>query len=166
MQIQKYQSVHWTWTFAIILGLVMVALASREADSSGILDLLASGLFTSGGMMIVVGLVYTLPGTNALEIAEEGFSYRAGWRKVFCRWEQCSEFSPVKKTRFGVVANELVTFDSDNPAVQSKSVAKTTGRNAALPDTFGLSAQDLAKNMNHFRQMQLNRLQKPSQTFL
>jgi len=157
MQIQKYQSARWGWTFAIVLGLVMVAFASRASNTSGIFDILASGLFTSGGMMIVVGLVYTLPASNYLEIAEEGFCYRAGWRKVFCSWEQCSEFSPVKKTSFGVMANERVTFSSDAPA---------TGHNCVLPGTFGLSADDLARNMNQFRQMQLKRLQKPAQTFL
>ncbi len=166
MQIQKYQSFQWSWTLFIVLGLAMMGMGSQAMGVSNALDIVATGFFIAGGTMIMVGLIYTLPSSNTLEIAEDGFSYRAGWHRIFCKWEQCSEFSPWEKNLFGMTANELVTFDSDNPAAQSKTNVKATGQNAVLPGTFGLPADELARKMNHFRQMQISRLEKPVQTFL
>lgn len=166
MQIQKYQSFHWSWTLYIFLGLALLGLGAQASGVNEVLDIAATGFSIGGGAMIVIGLIYTLPTSNTLEIAEDGFSYRAGWSRVFCRWEQCSKFSKWEKQLFGLTSNELVTFDSENPAAQSKTTVKVTGQNALLPGTFGLPAEELARKMNHFRQMQLKRLEKPSQTFL
>lgn len=166
MQIQKYQSFQWSWTLFIVLGLALLGMGTQASGLSELLDIAATGFFIGGGALIMVGLIYTLPTSNTLEIAEDGFSYRAGWSRIFCRWEQCSEFSPWEKNLFGMTANELVTFNSENPKAQSKTNVKTTGQNAVLPGTFGLPADELARKMNHFRQMQIRRLEKPVQTFL
>ena len=178
MQLQKYQSFQWNWSLFILLGLGLLGLGVKTTDISQILDFAATGLLIGGGTMIVLGLFYTLPISNSLVIEEDGFSYRAGWRRVFCRWEECSEFSPKQKNLLGLIENELVTFDSENPAALSKSGVKITGeitdkttgnitgKNVALPGTFGLCADELAEKMNHFRQMQIRRQQKPFQTFL
>ncbi len=157
MQIKKYQSCRWSWTLVAVAGLTLLAAGSQIKNISDIPDIVATLLFIGGSALAMVGLVYTLPATNALEIAEEGFSYRAGWRRIFCRWEQCSEFSRQEQSLFGLTASELVIFSSDTPANSQKIV---------LPCTFGLSADELVQKMNHFRQMQLERLQKPAQTFL
>ena len=166
MQIQKYQSFQWNWSLFIVLGLALFGLGTKAYGTSDILNIAATGFYIGGGTMIMVGLMYMLPSSNSLEIEEEGFSYRSGWQKIFCRWDQCSEFSPWQKKLFGMTANELVTFNSDNPAAQSKTNVSATGRNAVLPGTFGLSADELAEKMNRFREMQIRRQQKPAQTFL
>jgi len=157
MQIQKYQSFRWSWMLAVVAGLALLVLGAQVKEVTYFTDMITTGLFTGGGLLVMVGLIFTLPSSNTLEIAEEGFSYRAGWRRIFCRWDQCSEFSRQEKNLLGLTANELVTFNSDAPAPSHSLV---------LPGTFGLSADDLARNMNDFRQMQLKRLQKPAQTFL
>lgn len=157
MQIKKYQSCRWSWTLVAVAGLALLVAGSQIKSIIDIPDIVSTLLFTGGSALTMVGLIYTLPATNALEIAEEGFSYRAGCRRIFCRWEQCSEFSRQEQNLFGLTANELVAFNSDTPA---------NGQKIVLPCTFGLPADELAQKMNHFRQMQLERLQKPAQTFL
>lgn len=166
MQIQKYQSFQWNWSVFVALGLALIGLGAGTKGVSDAMDVVATGFLIGGGVVTMVGLMYMLPSSNSLEIEEDGFSYRSGWQRVFCRWEQCSEFSPWQKEVFGYKANELVTFNSENPAAQSKTNIKTTGRNAVLPGTYGLSAKELADRMNQFRHMQMQRLQKPSQTFI
>ncbi len=166
MQLQKYQAFQWNWSLFIVLGFALLGMGSQAMGASKLLDIAATGFYIGGGTMIMVGLMYMLPSSNSLEIEEDGFSYRSGWQRIFCRWDQCSEFSSWQKNLFGMTANELVTFNSDNPAAQSKTNQKTTGCNAVLPGTFGLSADDLAEKMNQYRKMQINRQQKPVQTFL
>jgi hypothetical protein len=119
---------------------------------------------SAGGMMIMVGLIYTLPTSNSLEIEDSGFSYRAGWRRVFCRWEDCSEFYPWNKKVFGFKANELVTFDAKTPPSQAKTNISATGHNSVLPGTYGLSCDELAAKLNEYRRSYLanpERLKNP-----
>jgi len=166
MQIRKYQTYQWNWSLIIIAGFVSIGLGAAAFGTLQALYITATVLYTAGGILILTGLFYTLPGANALEIEEDGFSFRAGWHRVYCRWEECGEFSPERKSAFGLKAIELVTFNSENPAIHSKAKTKGTNQNCALPGTFGLGADDLAKEMNYFRQMQITRQQKPAQTFL
>lgn len=166
MQIRKYQTYQWNWSLITIAGFASIGLGAAAFGTLQALYITATVLYTAGGILILTGLFYTLPSANSLEIEEDGFSYRVGWHRVYCRWEECSEFSPWQNSAFGLKATELVTFNSENPAIQSKSNIKGADQNCALPGTFGLGANDLAKEMNYFRQMQISRQQKPAQTFL
>ncbi len=166
MQIQKYQTYQWHWSLIIIIGLAFIILGIEAFGILQALYITAKVLYTAGGVLILIGLFYTLPITNSLQIEEDGFSYRAGFHRVYCRWEECSEFSRWQKSAFGRKSKELVTFDSENPTIQSKSNIKGADQHCALPCTFGRDADDLVDEMNYFRQMQLARREKPAQTFL
>ena len=163
MQIQKYQSARWVKFLLAVPGLVLLALGSKSINTFALFDTVATGLFVGGGTMVIMGLIFALPAANSLEIVEEGFSYRAGLRRVFCRWEQCSEFSSTDKSMFGMVAGETVTFESNN---RSNLAGGAGGLTTSLPGTYGLQASELAAQLNRYRDMQLKRLEKPTLTFL
>jgi len=166
MHLQKYQSFQWSWSWVVIPGMGLLALGIKAAGISQILDIAAKGLFYGGCALIIIGLVYTLPMANKLEIDEDGFTYRNGWQRLHCRWEDCGEFSPAQRKLLGLIPHEIVTFDYIDPALPADIAIKPTGQSAALPGTFGLQAGELAQKMNGFRAMHDQRQQKPVKTFL
>lgn len=155
MHIEKFQSFHWSWTVFIALGVALMAMGGSLGGLSTVMDFAGTAFSIGGAVFITVGLIYTLPSTNSLEIKDDGFSYRSGLGRKFCRWEDCSEFSPWRKTVFGMVANELVTFNNSSNPDQARANLEVTGKNASLPGTYGFSADELAEKLNHFRQLRL-----------
>lgn len=155
MHIEKFQSFHWSWTVFIALGVALMAMGGSLNGLSTVMDIAGMGFSIAGVIFITVGLIYTLPTTNSLEIKDDGFSYRSGFKRTFCRWEDCSEFSAWRKTAFGMTANELVTFNKMSDAEQARANLEVTGKNASLPGTYGFSADELAEKLNHFRQLRL-----------
>lgn len=156
MHIEKFQSFQWNWTVFIALGVALMGMGGSLGGISPVLDFASTAIAICGAIFIMAGLVYTLPSTNSLEIKDSGFSYRTGLTRTFCRWEDCSEFSAWKKTAFGILANELVTFDWIGDSSRVRANLEVTGKNASLPGTYGLGAEELAQKLNHFRNVRLS----------
>lgn len=164
MQNHTYKSFQWRWTIFIALGITLIGMGASVQGISFLFTITATAFMAGGGMMIMVGLIYSLPSSNSLEIKESGFSYRNGLKTVFCRWEDCDEFSTWRQKLFGMTASELVTFNTRTPVSSANSNLKTTGKNGVLPGTYGMDADELVAKLNQFRSNYISSHQTTDQT--
>jgi len=151
MQKLTFKSFQWRWTIFIALGITLIGMGASVEGISFIFTLTATAFIAGGGMLVMVGLIYCLPSSNSLEINDGGFSYRNGLKTVFCRWEDCGEFSSWHQSIFGLTASELVTFNTKTPVSSASSNLKTTGKNGVLPGTYGMDVDELVAKLNKFR---------------
>jgi hypothetical protein len=101
-------------------------------------------------------LVYQLIRGASLRLEGDGFRIKQPWKWRFIRWKDASEFGigstaiveQVKGDWSTVVTYDDATIDEGNVSALSRSIV---GRNSALPDTYGLSAEDLQALMNGWR---------------
>jgi hypothetical protein len=101
-------------------------------------------------LVALVPAVMLLPGAGSLTLGPDGFErvslfirWRRPWRRVgnFA----VGEYSP----RRGRTIRFVVYDDAD--VAPDNFTRRTTGHNAALPDTYGLAHEDLAGLMNQWR---------------
>ncbi len=134
-----------------------------------LLLLLIGGLFTAGGFWMVsdgasggwfvlaffacgsvVAATMLLPGAGALTLDGDGFQATTLFRRRRSRWRDVTGFEPVS---IPPSTGKLVVYDDSNltGGTMAKLSTAIAGRNAGLPDTYGLSAEDLARLMTLWR---------------
>ena len=138
-----------------------------------LLVLLGCGVFDAGGFGMVaqaapwgwyvlivfalgtvIAAVALLPGAASLKLDREGFETTSLFRRRRTRWQDATGFEPASIPPSML---KMVVYDDINAAgraVAGLSVA-IAGRNAGLPDTYGLSAADLARLMTRWRERAL-----------
>jgi hypothetical protein len=108
---------------------------------------------------IVLGLpfiFYQLVRGASLRLEGDGFRVKQPWRWRFVRWADTSPFDigstaiveQIKGDWSTVVTYDDKEADGSNLGAVNRSIV---GRNSALPDTYGLSAEDLQTLMNGWR---------------
>jgi hypothetical protein len=108
---------------------------------------------------IVLGLpfiLYQLVRGASLRLEADGFRIKQPWKWTFVYWKDASEFGigstalveQVKDDWSTVVTYDNATIDGSKLASINRGI---TGRNSALPDTYGLSAEGLQALMNGWR---------------
>jgi xanthosine utilization system XapX-like protein len=102
------------------------------------------------GLCGLVVLVQLLPNSSYLTLTERGFEFASLFRKHFIPWSQVGSFFPIRIQSHRMVGwnylpgvDELQRLRRINTAV--------AGAEAALPDTYGMSAEQLANLMNQLR---------------
>lgn len=128
--------------------------------------LVAGGVFTVahgyrlyGWMAIVffgIGVVFAcamfLPGGNSLRLTPEGMEIYSLFRKTSVRWADVREFSLVSipvTLRTLVGWNFVATYPKDR--ISRKTSSFLAGVEAALPNSFGMSAESLCSLLNEWR---------------
>lgn len=108
-----------------------------------------------GGAVLTGFLVLLLVRPNRLELDDQGFSTVSSLgRATRVEWRECGAFRVQRPDIDGSFRAPLqVVYDTEesnrhNLAVVSQFVA---GGSAALPDTYGMSAEDLADLLNRYR---------------
>jgi hypothetical protein len=111
--------------------------ASRYAATGGILPLALSmvGLFGT----VVYGLML-IPGSSYLEATPDGLTVSTAFRKRSYVWSQIDSFHAERIWTRQVVKCRLNAGEGERRA-----------REETLPDTYGLSAEELAGRLNAFR---------------
>src|SRR4051812_18626261 len=102
------------------------------------------------GLCAIVALVIMLPGAASLKLDREGFEVVNLFRRHRTKWKDVGDFNTAAIPPSNIV---LVVYDDatvENSKVVQFSI-KLTGRNAALNDTYGLAAEDLAQAMTQWR---------------
>ncbi len=126
------------------------------------------GIFVATVMWICVAaallslplLAYQMIRGSSLRLEDDGFRIKQPWRWHFIRWKDTSPFEVVSTTPFESHRGDwstLVFFD-DKAAEGSKLLSfnrRLAGRNSALPDSYGLSPEDLCTLMNKWRERAL-----------
>jgi len=111
----------------------------------------AWGAIVFFGLGVVVAVVNLLPGGSYLELEQRGFTTCSLFRKSFLRWHDIAEFYPFSvggpremvAVRFAPGYREL--------AAARSLMTRLAGAEGALPDTYGMSAADLAALLNKVR---------------
>ncbi len=134
-----------------------------------LLVLLIGALFTAGGFWMVadaapsgwfvlaffalvsiVAALMLLPGAGALMLNGDGFRVTSLFRNFGSRWHEVTRFEFVS---IPPSFQKMVAYDDINVAggKMAKLNVAISGHHAALPDTYGLSADDLARLMAQWR---------------
>lgn len=102
------------------------------------------------GTGVIAGTLLLLPGCSYLEIAPDGFTMCSLFRKHFYSWREVQDFGAGS-----IAGNEMVFFNFSNDYAKSRAgrrlSAAVSGAEGALPDTYGMSAVDLAELMAVYR---------------
>jgi hypothetical protein len=99
------------------------------------------------GLGLLVALILLLPNSSFLELDSDGFVVRNLFRDSRLSWAHVDGF---EVRRIGI--RKMVTLTcvpSYSPLARARTMMRTVaGSDGALPDTYGMSAEDLAHIMN------------------
>jgi membrane associated rhomboid family serine protease len=99
------------------------------------------------GAGIVIAVLQLVPGSASLRIAPEGLLARGPIRSGSWSWNEIEHFSAYDVDQYGTtqqVGFELRALTPDRQGVVRTIARGMTGVDAALPDTYGMRAEDLA----------------------
>jgi hypothetical protein len=114
---------------------------------------LGTVLFAAGAL---IGAVMLLPGAARLTLCREGFERVALFVTRRTAWSQASGFVIGECRSRGGRPTRMVAYDDVGSwGASAETRRKLVGRNCALPDTYGLSHEDLARLMTQWRERAL-----------
>ena len=141
---------------------IFVALGLVMGSSGEPMGFLAAAFF---GLGIPVAAIQLMPGSAFLHIDKDGITFSSLFKKSFVPWTDIDEFFVVTQKYEGVRTREIVGFnyapDYDR-ARTARTVAKMIGKSeGALPDTYGKTAEELARLLNAGLQEAMHRATTP-----
>jgi hypothetical protein len=95
------------------------------------------------GICLLIFLINFVPNASYLKIDERGIEMKNLFRTTFIPWQAVSGF----KTKY-IFINKMVTFDIDEKLLENTKMKSKTG---AFPDTYGMSAKNLAELLNEYK---------------
>jgi hypothetical protein len=110
------------------------------------------GWFVAGtfGVGVVIALVHLLPNASYLLLTEDGFETRTLYRSSSVAWDEIAFFAT---TTIG--HNKMVVFNYSDRFDRSKRARRLAraiaGYEGALPDTYGMKADQLASLLNEWK---------------
>jgi len=111
------------------------------------------------GLCGLVGLVGLLPNSSYLTLTDRGFEFASLYRKHFVSWSDVDSFIPIK-----IQHNRMVGWNYSPGFSKSQRLRRVNtalaGTEAALPDTYGMSAEELADLMNRLLAMYANAMRR------
>jgi len=128
------------WIFVVVMSAIIVGgnLYVVATQGASALALLAA-IFTVTGLAAAVQL---MPGSSGLWLDRKGFTFRMFWIDRRREWD---EVSPVLSSQVGLL--QMVGYSrKGDPPNKPREV---------LPDTYGISANELAFTMNRWRERAL-----------
>jgi hypothetical protein len=132
----------------VAMSAVFVAIGLYMSPKEPVMGLLSAGFF---GLCGIVGVLGLIPGGSYLLLERDGFTTSSLFRKHSYQWRDVGSFGVTRISRNKMVCWNFAP-DYSGPK-RGASLSKTlTGIEAALPDTYGKKAEDLAELMNELRQ--------------
>jgi hypothetical protein len=102
------------------------------------------------GLGVLIFLVQLVPGASYLKLDARGFTVRSLYRSTSYRWSDVIGFAPGR-----IGGNRGVVFNLTPESQQQRRLrrfnAAVFGAEAALPDTYGVSAERLAEILNEWK---------------
>ncbi|MEM6687019.1 MAG: STM3941 family protein [Bacteroidota bacterium] len=136
----------------VIISLIFTLGGAFMIAAGDTIGWLVSGFF---GICLVVAIVGMFPKANYLKLHKSGFELCSLFRKTKYQWEDVHMFK-VKK----MYVNTMVMFNFSEQFQQHitmrKVNTKLSGSEGALPDTYGLTAKELASLLNTYQQTYTN----------
>ena len=110
------------------------------------------------GACALIGAVMLLPGAGSLTLDVGGFEVCSLFRRNRITWPQASRFTVTTLPLPDADSQHMVGYDDDRlKGFGAEFSRDKIGRNAALPDTYGLSHEELARLMTEWRERALAR---------
>jgi hypothetical protein len=109
------------------------------------------------GLGTLVAAISLLPGSAFLRVTDQGFTYSSLFRRRHTAWKDVKEFQPVTVGTKSMVGWNYNAGANGNLRLRRVSSA-IAGVEAALPDTYGMTAPNLAKLLNELLQANRSRL--------
>lgn len=125
-----------------------VALGIWIYPKSPVVSLLASSFF---GLCGVIALANMHPRSSYLTLTEKGFEFASLFRRHFVAWPDVAGFRPVNVVTNRMVGWNYVAGFNASRTMRSLS-ASIVNVEAALPDSYGHSCDELARLMNELRE--------------
>ena len=109
------------------------------------------GVLIFFGAGTVVSVVALLPGAGGLTLDRDGFTATSLFRRNRSRWQDVSGFEPIA---IPFARQKMVGFDDAKATAKTLASLNTAlvGHGGALPDTYGLPVEDLARLMAQWRE--------------
>ena len=137
-------------SLVFVAGGIFLLIVARH-DPEALLAGLASILFF--GACAAVGAVMLLPGAGSLTLDAEGFEVCSLFRRHRTSWRQASGFTVVTVPGAG---KRMIAYDDDRlSGFMAQTNQGLTGRNAAIPDDYRLSYDNLAWLLTQWREKAL-----------
>lgn len=100
------------------------------------------------GLGLVISATALLPGAGGLVLDADGFQVTSLFRRHRSRWRDVSGFEPIS---LSYARQRMVGFDGATGGRMITAInTALSGHNAALPDTYGLSVEELAELMRRW----------------
>lgn len=136
----------WVGIFLISAGFVAIAIFLGD-EMDGFMRWLCGGFFALCGLVAIPQMIGV---GSELRLDAKGFTCVSLFRTWRREWKDCSEFFPVRVGGNMMVGYATSSDEAARPRMSAFSRG-LTGTQSALPDTYGLSADDLADLMNRYR---------------
>lgn len=136
------------WVRLLVISLAFVAMSTfvlRKNQAAGY------GGIVFFGLGVLVAVISLLPGSSFLRVAQDGFTYCSLYRQHHTAWHDVKEFQPVMVGTKAMVGWNYNAGAGSHLRLRRVSTA-IAGVEAALPDTYGMTAPDLANFLNGFLQ--------------
>ena len=105
------------------------------------------------GLGFVVSLILLWPSSSFLELDDSGFLIRNLFRDSRMSWADVEIFEARQLGARKMVTLKFAPQYTGSPSVRAMAQA-LSGAEGALPDTYGRSAEDLARMLNEYVQIQ------------
>jgi hypothetical protein len=105
-----------------------------------------------GGIGAIVFATQLAPNSAYLELRDDGFTFASLWRAHTVRWSEVSQFGIA---RVGL-RTRLVGWNYVAPASRGQLSRSLSGYEAALPDTYGMSPEELCALLDELRRTSAN----------
>lgn len=101
------------------------------------------------GIAIIIFIIVLLPNSSYLRLSAQGFEIRTLYRTSFMEWNDVEDFG-VGHIRLKKMV--ILKLNSNNMLSKTAKVAKMlTGMEGALPDTYGMSADELSRILSEWK---------------
>ena len=141
----------WSSIALLVVCASFVAIGVWLAPAEGLPAYLSAGFFAVG---IPVAIIQLLPNSTYLELEPHGFTFCSLFRRTTIAWLDVEEFIVCKLQQHGMSVRSSVGFNfatSYERARTGRLIAKAVAScEGALPDTYGMRAEDLASLMNRY----------------
>ena len=111
------------------------------------------------GLGLIVSVVALMPGRSHLTLDANGFTVRNLFRSSTDRWETVDDYTAVNMAVTHPVGKIMLVGYNDRTQAQralARANVGLVGRKSALPDTYGMTAEDLARLMSVWRRKALS----------
>lgn len=140
-------------SLAFVAGGIFLIVFVRD-DPEAVFAGIASVAFF--GACAAIGAVMLLPGAGSLTLDAAGFEVCSLFRRHRIAWPHASRFTAATFSLPGANRKSMVGYDQDGLKGAGADFSRNAiGRNAALPDTYGLSVEELARLLTAWRERAL-----------